>query len=129
MIQDLGCAPSRCRNSSTSKVGWPGASASSARDRAAFTRHRLSAALGWGWAARRTRIAVARPCPAASDSRRLVVRLIAFASPQAVSSKAPTAPQASASSPAASRSFISLTRTSTTPPGSSPSSRSPGPWM
>ena len=64
---------------------------------------RVSAALGQGSAPARARNKVAPLVSAANASRRLAVRLKAFASPQALSSTAPMAGLRRASSPTASR--------------------------
>ncbi|MNE17283.1 hypothetical protein D3C80_1102580 [compost metagenome] len=127
MIQVRGGPPSRLRSRVRRKAGRPGARASSGVEAAAATDHRVSAALGWGAAPARVSSTAAPPLAAAMARRRLAVRVRALASPQALRITAPTPGLRAASSPTASRVWMSRARTSSRASGCSPSSFRPRP--
>lgn len=103
MIQVPVAPPPRRRSRVAEKDGRPGASPARSVEACDVIDQRDLAALGQGTAPARARNSVAVPFSAARASRRLAVRLKALASPQALSSTAPTAGLRSASSPTASR--------------------------
>ena len=127
MIQVPVAPPPRRRSRVAEKHGRPGAPPSRGSEAQDPTDQRVSAALGQGLAPARARNRVTPPVSAASASRRLAVRLKALASPQALSSTAPTAELRRASSPMASKDCASRARTSSRSRGARPISCRPRP--
>lgn len=111
-----------------SKLGWPGASASSGAEGAAATRQRVRAALGASSAATRDISKVAPECSAASVKRRVAVRSISDACPHVSTSAAPRPEQRAASCAARNKALLSMQQVKSTRAGSTPNSASPGAW-
>ena len=118
--------PARRRSNSSSNIGGPAALASKARDGAAPTDQRVSAALGTGPASSRSSNKVTPDCSAASASRRLAVRSSSGHWPQHSTISACRPGPRAASAALLSNALASGACPSTSAFGSPPSSTRPG---